>query len=109
MKPVRTAIASILTVAALALSTHVYAQSAPMSYVLRSDPAIPDITTKQQRDEVMRLFTAHVGLWLTRDPNTYPYEKLLTDDAVFEYPYAQTESARHIEGREAVAEAHHRS
>jgi ketosteroid isomerase-like protein len=105
MKPLHIAIASILTVAALTLSSHAYSQSAPISYVLRSDPSMPDITTKQQQEEVMKLFTAHVGLWLTRDPNSYPYEKLITDDAVFEYPYAQTDSARHIVGREAVAEA----
>jgi ketosteroid isomerase-like protein len=52
----------------------------------------------------MKLFTAHLGLWLTRDPDSYPYEKLITEDAVFEYPYAQAESARHIEGRAAIAE-----
>jgi ketosteroid isomerase-like protein len=104
MKRLRAAIASIITMVALALSTHAYAQSAPIAYMLQTDPAIPDTTTKQQQDEVMKLFTAHLGLWLTRDPNSYPYEKLITEDAVFEYPYAQADSARHIEGRAAVAE-----
>ena len=53
---------------------------------------------------MIKLFAAHLGLWLTRDPNTYPYEKLITEDAVFEYPDAEPESARHIEGRAAIAQ-----
>ena len=104
MKPIRTAIASIGTAAALALSAHAYAQSAPLPYTLQADPAIPSTTTKQQQDEVMSLITAHLGLWLTRDLNSYPYEKLITEDAVFEYPYADVESSRHVEGRTAVAQ-----
>lgn len=104
MKPVRVAIASIVTVAALALSPHAYAQSTSLAYALQTDPSIPDTTTQQQQDEVMKLFTAHLGLWLTRDPNSYPYEELITEDAVFEYPYAQTESGRRIEGRAAVTQ-----
>ena len=105
MKPIRVAIASIVTVAALALCNHAYAQSTAIAYAVQTDPAIPDTTTRQQQDEVMKLFTAHLGLWLTRDTTSYPYERLITEDAVFEYPYAQTESARYIEGRAAVAEA----
>ena len=104
MKSIRVAIASIVTMAALALSNHAYAQSTAIAYALQTDPGIPDSTTRQQQDEVMKLFTAHLGLWLTRDTTSYPYERLITDDAVFEYPYAETQSARHIEGRAAVAE-----
>jgi hypothetical protein len=99
------AIASMVTVGALVPSAPASAQSVSIAYVLQADPAIPDITTRQQRDDVMKLFTAHLGLWLTRDPNSYPYERLITEDAVFEYPYAQADSARRIAGREAVAEA----
>ncbi len=105
MKTIRTALASIGTAAALALSVHTHAQSAPLPYMLQADPAIPSTTTKQQQDEVMSLMTAHLGLWLTRDPSSYPYEKLITEDAVFEYPYADAESGRHVEGRTAVAQA----
>ena len=99
------AMVSMVTVAALMPSAPASAQSVSLAYVLQTDPAIPDITTRQQQDEVMKLFTAHRGLWLTRDPNGYPYEKLITEDAVFEYPYAEAESTRRIEGRAAVAEA----
>ncbi len=105
MKTIRTAIASAITVAALALSSHAYAQSVPIPYTLTGDPAIPDITTKQQQDEVMKLFTAHLGLWFTRNLDSYPYEKLVTEDAEFEYPYARSESARVIDGRDAIAQA----
>jgi hypothetical protein len=105
MNSIRIALASLAAASALALSAGAYAQSAPMSYTLQADPAIPATSTPQQQQEVMKLLTAHLGLWLTRDTSSYPYEKLVTEDAVFEYPYAATDSDRRIEGREAVAEA----
>src|SRR3954470_812276 len=104
MKLSRSAIAALAALAALTTCIPANAQSALIPYALQSDPAIPDITTKQQQEEVMSLFTAHVGLWLTRDPDRYPYERLITEDALFEYPYADTESVRHVQGRSAVAE-----
>jgi len=105
MKSIRTAVASIAAVTALALSFNAQAQSMSVSHVLQTDRTLPDTTTQQQRDELMKLFTAHIGLWQTRDPSTYPYERLITEDTVYEYPYAQSESARVIAGRDAVAEA----
>ena len=104
MKLARAAMAALATLAAWVVCIPANAQSALIPYALQSDPAIPDITTKQQQEEVMSLFIAHVGLWLTRDPDRYPYERLITEDALFEYPYADTESARQIQGRKAVAE-----
>jgi len=104
MKLACTAVAALATLAAFTLCISAYAQSDLIPYALQRDPAIPDITTKQQQEEVMSLFTAHAGLWLTRDPDRYPYERLITEDALFEYPYADTESARQIQGRKAVAE-----
>jgi len=105
MNSIRTALASLAAASALALSAGAYAQSAPMPYTLQADPAIPATSSPQQQEEVMKLLTAHLGLWLTRDTGSYPYEKLVTEDAVFEYPYAEADSGRRIEGREAVAEA----
>jgi len=105
MNSIRTALASLAAASALALSAGAYAQSAPMPYTLQADPAIPATSSPQQQEEVMKLLTAHLGLWLTRDTGSYPYEKLVTEDAVFEYPYAEAEAGRRIEGREAVAEA----
>lgn len=90
--------------AALAVTSHAHAQSAPLPYTLQADPQMPSTTTKRQRDEVMNLLTAHLGLWSTRNPNSYPYERLVTEDAVFEYPYAKIESERRIKGRAAVAD-----
>lgn len=105
MNSIRTAVASIAAAAAIGLSFNAQAQSVSVSHVLQADRAIPDTTTHEQRDEVMKLFTAHIGLWQTRDPSTYPYERLITEDAVYEYPYAQSEAARTIAGRAAVADA----
>ena len=103
MKLAFTAVAALATLTAFTVSISANAQSDPIPYALQSDPAIPDITTKQQQEEIMSLFTAHIGLWLTRDRDRYPYERLITEDALFEYPYADNESVRHIQGRKAVA------
>ena len=70
MRKLNGTVASIATAAALALSGHAYAQSAPIAHAQPANPAIPDVTVKQQQDEVMNLFTAHLGLWLTRDPTS---------------------------------------
>src|SRR5215510_5816592 len=106
MKTIRTLLASVTAAPVLTVGGgSASAQAEPMPYTLQADPQIPSITSPEQRNEVMRLFTAHVGLWLTTDPNSYPYERLVTDDAVFEFPYASESSARHIEGQSAVAEA----
>jgi len=105
MNTIRTALVSIGVAAALAFSSSARSQSEPLPYTLQADPAIPNITTQQQQDEVMKLVTAHLGLWLTRDPSTYPYERLVTDDAVFEYPYAEMQATRRVEGRTLIARA----
>jgi len=104
MNSIRTALASLVVASALAASAGAYAQSAPMPYTLQADPSIPATSTQQQQDEVMKLLTAHLGLWLTRDTDSYPYERLVTEDAVFEYPYAKADAGRRLVGREAVAE-----
>jgi len=81
------------------------AQSAPLTYTLQRDPNIPGTTTQQQQDEVMQLMSAHLGIWLAPDRSRYPVEQLVTEDAVFEYPYDDDASLRHVEGRAAVAAA----
>lgn len=105
MNMFRSALTTLALAMTLAASGHAHAQSAPLPYTLQADPQIPSTTTKRQQDEVMSLLTAHLGLGSTRDPNSYPYERLVTEDAVFEYPYANVESDRHIKGRVAVADA----
>ena len=46
---------------------------------------------------------AYLGLWLAEDPSRYALE-FVTEDAVFEYPYAD-DAYRRIEGREAIGHA----
>lgn len=47
---------------------------------------------------------AYLGLWLAEDPSRYAFEQFVTEDAVFEYPYADYASRR-IEGRKAIGQA----
>jgi len=92
---------------ALAASASAQAQSGPMPSTLQSAPAISSITTKQQQDEVMTLMAAYLGLWSAEDPSRDTLEQFVTEDAVFEYPYAD-EASRRIEGRTAIGQASRR-
>ena len=105
MTSIRYTLAPLAMALALTLPSHALAQSAPMRYTLQADPLIPNAASQDQRDEVMKLVSAHLHLWQAGNLSAYSYEQLVTEDAVFEYPYAAAESARRIEGRAAVAEA----
>jgi len=94
---------SVLSAAALGVSSVAAAQSSALPYTLQLERGIPSITTVQQRDEAVRLFSAHLALWTASNPKEYPYADLLTDDAVFEYPYANNDSGLRVEGRNSVA------
>lgn len=72
-----------------------------------AEPAIESIATKQQQDEAMSLMSAYLGLWMAEDPDRYAFEQFVTEDAVFEYPYAG-EALRRIEGRQAIGQAFRR-
>ena len=100
MKPIRTTFASLLVAATLAAPPLALAESV-LPYTFAADASIPAITTVQERDEVMRLLSAHLGLWTASNPEQYIYADLLTDDTVFEYPLANDSSA-HVAGKEAV-------
>jgi ketosteroid isomerase-like protein len=69
-----------------------------------AEPGISSIATKQQQNEVMTLMAAYLGLWLAKDPSRYAFEQFVTEDAVFEYPYAD-KAFRRIEGRQAIGQA----
>jgi len=99
----RTLLLSVLSAAALGVSSVAAAQSSALPYTLQLERGIPSITTVQQRDEAVRLFSAHLALWTASNPKEYPYADLLTDDAVFEYPYANNDSGLRVEGRNSVA------
>jgi ketosteroid isomerase-like protein len=99
---IRTMAVSLAIAIALSTSVSVQAQSAPRPTV-PADPGTASIATQQQQDEVKALMAAYLGLWLAEDPSRYALE-FVTEDAVFEYPYAD-DAYRRIEGREAIGQA----
>ena len=103
MNSIRTMAVSLAVAIALSTSVNVQAQSAPTPYTPPADPGIASIATQQQQDEVKTLMAAYLGLWLAEDPSRYAFE-FVTEDAVFEYPYAD-DADRRIEGREAIGQA----
>ena len=103
LNSIRTMVVSLAVAIALSTSANAQSQSAP---TLRTPPAEPgpsSIPTQQQQAEVRALMAAYLGLWLTEDPGRYAFG-FVTEDAVFEYPYADY-AYRRIEGREAVGQA----
>ena len=94
----------LLIAGALAAFQHAVAQSPAPTYALVSDPGIASITTPEDRDQVMRLMSAHLEWWATTGPEQYPSAALLAVDVVFEYPYARDGKGVRLEGREAVTE-----
>jgi ketosteroid isomerase-like protein len=101
---IRNMAASLAVAVALTTSASAQAQSGPRPYTLQAQPAISSIATIQQQDEVMRLMAAYLGLWSAEDPSRYAFEQFVTEDAVFEYPYAE-DASRHVEGRKAIGQA----
>jgi ketosteroid isomerase-like protein len=104
MNTIRSMAPSLLVAAALATSINVQAQSASRPSAPAVDPGTSSIASKHQQDEVKTLMAAYLGLWSAQDPSRYAIEQFVTEDAVFEYPYADDESRR-IEGREAIGQA----
>lgn len=99
---IRTITVSLAIAAALSTAVGVQAQSAPTPYTPPSTAGTSSIATQQQ-DEVKTLMAAYLGLWLAEDPTQYAFE-FVTEDAVFEHPYAD-DPYRRIEGREAIGHA----
>jgi ketosteroid isomerase-like protein len=99
---IRTMAVSLAIAIALSTSVSVQAQSAPRP-TAPADPGTASIATQQQQDEVKALMAAYLGLWLAEDPSRYALE-FVTEDAVFEYPYAD-DAYRRIEGRGAIGHA----
>lgn len=102
MNSIRTIVVSLALAAALSTSASVQAQSAPRP-TAPADPGTSSIATQQQQDQVKTLMAAYLGLWSAEDPARYGFE-FVTEDAVFEYPYAD-DAHRRIEGREAIGQA----
>jgi len=104
MNTIRSMAASLIVAVALATSIDAQAQSAPRPSAPPADPGTSSIASKQQQDEVKTLMAAYLGLWSAADPSRYAIEQFVTEDAVFEYPYAD-DGSRRIEGREAIGQA----
>ena len=102
MNSTRTMAVSLAIAIALSTSVSVQAQSAPRP-TAPADRETASIATQQQQDEVKALMAAYLGLWLAEYPSRYALE-FVTEDAVFEYPYAD-DAYRRIEGRKAVGRA----
>lgn len=102
MNSLRTIAVSLGIAIAMSPSADVQAQSAPPSYTSPTDPGIGSIATQQREQEVKKLMAAYLGLWSADDPSRYAFD-FVTEDAVFEYPYADN-AYRRIEGREAIAQ-----
>jgi uncharacterized protein len=104
MNSIRSIAASLAAAVALATSASAQAQSGPIPSAPTADTRIASVATQQQQDEVMALMAAYLGLWSVEDPSRYAFEQFVTEDAVFEYPYAD-DASRHIEGRQAIGQA----
>jgi uncharacterized protein len=100
---IRTMAVLLAVAVALSTSVSVQAQSAPTRYTPPADAGTSSIATQQQQDEVKTLMAAYLALWSAEDPGRYAFE-FVTEDAVFEYPYAE-DAYRRIEGREAIGQA----
>jgi len=100
VNPIRSIAASLAVAAALVASTNTDA-SGPIPDTLQAAPEAQDVATKQQQDEVRTLVAAYLGVWLAEDPSRYAFEQFVTEDAVFEYPYAD-DASRRLEGRKAI-------
>jgi ketosteroid isomerase-like protein len=96
--------ASLAVVVALTTSANIQAQSGVRPYTQPAEPGISSIETRKQQDAVMTLMAAYLGLWSAEDASRYAFEQFVTEDAVFDYPYAD-EAFRRIEGRKAIGQA----
>ena len=103
MNSIRTIAVSLAVAAALSTSASAQAQSASTPHTPLPTAGTSSIATQQQQDEVKTLMAAYLGLWSAEDPSRYAFD-FMTEDAVFEYPYAD-DAHRRIEGREAVGRA----
>ena len=103
MNSIRTVAGSLAVAVALSTSVTVQAQSAPTPYSPAANAGTSSIATQQQQDEVKTLMAAYLGLWSAQEPGRYAFD-FVTEDAVFEYPYAD-DAYRRIEGREAIGHA----
>ena len=90
-------VASLVTLSSAALGEEVFAADSVTAAVVPSTVERPALGAAQ------RALDAHLNFWTATDPAHYPYESLLTEEAVYEFPYAPVASRR-VEGKSAIAD-----
>ena len=101
MNSIRKLFVSVVVAGGLITCANAQAQSGPAPHATRG---APNAVTKQQQDEALTLVAEYLRAWSAEDPGSYAIEQFVSDDAVFEYPYAD-EASRRLEGRDAIARA----
>jgi len=101
MNSIRKLVISMVAAAGLIAAVNVQAQSGPAPHIPRG---MPNVATQQQQDEALALVAAYLRAWSAEDPSSYTVEQFVSDDAVFEHPYAD-EASRRLEGPDAIAQA----
>lgn len=100
IRTVRTVISALVAVTGLAIAQPGSAESNPLPY--QSLQAEDPVSTQQERDHVIQLIASHLESWKTGYADEGAYAALVTDDVVFQYPYATDEATRHSVGRAAT-------
>lgn len=99
MKLKKTILASMLVAASLMLSSAGLAATDALTAAIPPGPVEAPAVVHAQR-----ALAAHLKLWTAEDRAQYPYESILSDAVVYEFPYAEAPSDRRIEGKAAIAD-----
>lgn len=90
---------SMLVAASLMLSSAALAATDALTAAILPGPVeAPAVVNAQHA------LAAHLKLWTVEDRAHYPYESILSDAVVYEFPYAEARSDRRIEGKAAIAD-----
>jgi len=103
MNTLKNLFASTVAIAAMSVSYVALGDPRPLTGS-SEETAVQRATSHSDLSNVRRAIAAHLDLWTSPDPAHYPYEALLADDAVYEFPYADTPSSTRIEGKQAIAD-----
>jgi len=103
MNTLKKLFASVVAIGAMSVSYAAPADPRPLpgpTYEAAADRAV----SYSALANVQRAIAAHLALWTSPDRAHYPYEALLADDVVYEFPYAAAPSSARIEGKKAIAD-----
>jgi uncharacterized protein len=99
MKLTTPMLASILVAVSLLLSNFALADTDALTAAVQ-----PGAVPTPAAAHAQRALAAHLKLWTAQDRAHYPYESILRDTVVYEFPYAESRSDRRIEGKAAIAD-----